>query len=173
VGYLTGSKVRAEWRQGVLCAAFVASAVLLAYFLTGCAAVRTPPKTGYLPSEPGTIVTTARSQLGAPYRYRGGSPQTGFDCSGFTRWVYLQYGVTLPRQSDDQYRMGQEIHRNQLQPGDLVFFSIDKKGASHVGIYSGSGTFVHAPRTGDRVREDDFWGDYWQDHYLGARRILP
>jgi cell wall-associated NlpC family hydrolase len=104
---------------------------------------------------------------------RGASPQTGFDCSGFTRWVYLQHGVTLPRQSFDQYRTGAAVDKGELRSGDLVFFDIDKKGASHVGIYSGRGSFLHCSSPGGRVREDGIEEAYWQDHYLGARRVLP
>jgi len=148
-------------------------AVLLQVALAGCGAGRAPLKTGYLPSDAGTVVLTARSQLGTPYRNRGVSPQTGFDCSGFTHWVYWQHGVTLPRQSFDQYRTGEAVNKGELRSGDLVFFDIDKKGASHVGIYSGGGSFLHSSSSGGRVREDGLEEAYWQDHYLGARRVLP
>jgi murein DD-endopeptidase len=147
--------------------------LLLQFVLAGCGAGRAPLKTGYLPADAGTVVITARSQLGKPYRNRGASPQTGFDCSGFTRWVYLQHGVTLPRQSLDQYLTGEPVKKNELQSGDLVFFDIDKKGASHVGIYSGGGFFVHSSSPGGRVREDGLDEAFWQVHYLGARRVLP
>jgi murein DD-endopeptidase len=154
-------------------AVLLASAILLQVALAGCGVGRAPLKTGYLPSDAGTVVLTARSQLGTPYRNRGVSPQTGFDCSGFTRWVYLQHGVTLPRQSFDQYRTGEAVNRGELRPGDLVFFDVDKKGASHVGIYGGRGSFLHCSSPGGRVREDGIEETYWQEHYLGARRILP
>jgi murein DD-endopeptidase len=122
--------------------------------------------------DPGALIGTARTQLGIPYRPGGKSPQTGFDCSGFTSWVFVQHGLILPRQSYDQFRIGQLVQRKKLRAGDLVFFEVDKKGASHVGIYSGRGTFIHCSSSGGRVREDGLAENYWQKHYLGARRVL-
>lgn len=119
------------------------------------------------------VVNTARSQLGKSYVYGGASPDAGFDCSGFTCWVYSQYGVALPRRSFDQFNTGMEISRNEIRAGDLLFFNVSQKGASHVGIYSGYGTFIHCPHPGATVREESFGEAYWQRRYLGARRVLP
>jgi cell wall-associated NlpC family hydrolase len=119
------------------------------------------------------LIQTAHTQLGAPYRTGGSTPGTGFDCSGFTCWVYQQLGVRLPRQSYEQFQMGQAVKGDKFRQGDLLFFEIEKKGASHVGIYVDRGRFIHCPSTGGAVREDHLGEKYWQDHFLGARRILP
>ena len=102
--------------------------------------------------------------LGVPYVWGGSSPSTGFDCSGFTSYVYAQVGVYLPHHAASQYSMGTAVPYDQLAPGDLVFFS----GLGHVGIYIGGGQFVHAPHTGDVVRISSL-----ADHgsYVGARRF--
>ncbi len=85
--------------------------------------------------------------LGVPYVWGGASPG-GFDCSGFVMFVYAQMGVSLPHHAADQYNYGTPVSRDQLEPGDLVFFD----GLGHVGIYIGGGQFVHAPHTGDVVK---------------------
>ena len=90
----------------------------------------------------------ARHLLGVPYRYGGARPATGFDCSGFVRYVYGHFGVSLPHSSFADFWRGRRVGRWQLKPGDLVFFD----GAGHVGIYVGHGRFIHAPHTGTVVR---------------------
>jgi cell wall-associated NlpC family hydrolase len=94
------------------------------------------------------VVAYARSFLGVPYQYGGSSPSTGFDCSGLVRFVYAHFGIPLPHSSFADVLLGQRVGRRRLRPGDLVFFS----GASHVGIYVGSGRFIDAPHTGTVVR---------------------
>lgn len=143
---------------------------ILALFMSGCAGGRGHPPPVVLGLELTPLIQTARSQLGVPYHPGGISPATGFDCSGFTQWVYQQYGIPLPRQSFDQYLVGQQVRGEQLQQGDLVFFDIEKKGASHVGIYEARGWFIHCSSPGGRVREDHLSTRYWQQHYLGACR---
>ncbi len=110
------------------------------------------------------VVGIALQYLGVPYVWGGSSPSTGFDCSGFTSYVYAQVGVYLPHHAASQYSMGTAVPYDQLAPGDLVFFS----GLGHVGIYIGGGQFVHAPHTGDVVRISSL-----ADHgsYVGARRF--
>lgn len=125
------------------------------------------------PCPPGDVVCTARSQIGRPYRFGGHSPESGFDCSGFTWWVYHQHGINLPRQSFDQATVGRSVSTEELKAGDLVFFEERQKGASHVGIYSGQGRFIHCPSSGGHVREERFSDRHWRQHYLGACRILP
>jgi murein DD-endopeptidase len=119
------------------------------------------------------LIQTARGQLGVRYHPGGNLPSTGFDCSGYTQWVFWQHGLMLPRQSYDQYQSGEKIRGRKLYSGDLVFFEIEKKGASHVGIYVDRGKFIHSSSTGGLVREDYLGDKYWQKHYLGARRVLP
>jgi cell wall-associated NlpC family hydrolase len=94
------------------------------------------------------IVAYARHFLGIPYSYGGVSPNTGFDCSGLVRFVYGHFGIVLPHSSFGDLTLGRRVSRRWLRPGDLVFFA----GASHVGIYAGSGRFIDAPHTGAVVR---------------------
>jgi cell wall-associated NlpC family hydrolase len=113
---------------------------------------------------------TALSLRGAPYR-DGGIDPSGFDCSGFVRYVYEQHGVAIPRQVRDQYRVGTDVDRNELQPGDLVFFSTVAPGASHVGIVIGGDQFVHAPSERGVVRVESLSSQYWASRYIGAKRV--
>ena len=113
----------------------------------------------------GGVVGIALQYLGIPYVWGGSSPSTGFDCSGFTSYVFAQVGVSLPHHAASQYSMGTPVSYDQLAPGDLVFFS----GLGHVGIYIGEGQFVHAPHTGDVVRISSL-GER-SGSYVGARRL--
>jgi cell wall-associated NlpC family hydrolase len=117
------------------------------------------------------IVETALALQGAPYR-NGGTDPSGFDCSGFVEYVFAQNGIALPRDVQQQWNAGHPVPRPDLQPGDLVFFSIDGRGASHVGIAAGSDTFVHAPSSGGRVRTEQLNAEYWSRRFVGARRIV-
>jgi cell wall-associated NlpC family hydrolase len=118
-----------------------------------------------------TALAAARSQLGAPYRFGGASPATGFDCSGLVLWSYRQQGVSLPRSTRQQIRAGRAVARTALREGDLVFFQIDPAGALHVGLYAGDDSMVHSPKSGGRVRQESLRKRYWQDRYRAARRI--
>jgi cell wall-associated NlpC family hydrolase len=117
------------------------------------------------PSTHGGVVGIAMRYLGTPYRWGGASP-SGFDCSGLVMYVYAQVGVSLPHSSYSQYGMGSPVSRDQLQPGDLVFFD----GLGHVGIYVGGGSFIHAPHTGDVVKISPLTG-WYASTYVGARRL--
>jgi hypothetical protein len=118
------------------------------------------------------LVINAMGFLGVPYKYGGNSAETGFDCSGFVRAVFEQsVGKVLPRRADEQAAATQAIDRNELKPGDLVFFNTMKRAFSHVGIYMGDGKFIHAPRTGSQVRVEDMRLAYWQTRFNGARRV--
>ena len=113
---------------------------------------------------------TALSLRGAPYR-DGGIDPSGFDCSGFVRYVYEQHGVAVPRQVRDQFRIGKSVDRGDLEPGDLVFFSTVAPGASHVGIVIGGDQFVHAPSERGVVRVESLSAQYWASRYIGAKRV--
>jgi cell wall-associated NlpC family hydrolase len=119
------------------------------------------------PPTHGGVVGVALSQLGTPYVWAGSAPG-GFDCSGLVMWAYAQVGVSLPHSSYAQYNAGVPVSRDQLQPGDLVFFD----GLGHVGIYIGGDQFVHAPHTGDVVKISSLSEGWYTSTYVGARRIL-
>ena len=117
------------------------------------------------PNTHGGVVGIAMRYLGVPYVWGGASPR-GFDCSGLVMYVFAQIGVSLPHSTYALYAMGTPVSRDQLQPGDLVFFS----GLGHMGIYIGGGQFIHAPHTGDVVKISSMSG-YYSSAYVGARRI--
>ena len=117
------------------------------------------------------VVLTALMLRGTPYRNGGSEPGTGFDCSGFVKWVFAQHGVTLPRDVKQQFDAGQDIEPTDLKAGDLVFFHTVSDGPSHVGIAIGSGEFVHAPSSKGVVRVERLSLDYWSKRWIGARRI--
>ena len=120
-----------------------------------------------LAHEQKTIVKYAPRSLGVRYVWGGTSPATGFDCSGFTRFVYAHFGIALPHYSGAQFNLGRRVSRAGLRPGDLVFFS----GLGHVGLYIGGGRFIHAPHSGTTVEIDSLYGSYGGG-YDGARRIV-
>ena len=117
------------------------------------------------PSRYGGVVGIAMRYLGTPYVYGGSSP-SGFDCSGFIMYVYAQIGVSLPHNAAAQYGYGTPVSRDQLQPGDLVFFN----GLGHAGIYVGGGSFIHSPHTGDVVKISSLSG-WYSSTWVGARRL--
>lgn len=119
------------------------------------------------------VVFSARQQLGLPYVWGGEDPDRGFDCSGLIKYTFEEFNVQLPHRADLQYRYGQAIARDQLKPGDIVFFRTGGYPIGHVGIYTGEGQFIHAPRRGRPVTLDSLNSGYYQQRFVGARRILP
>ena len=118
------------------------------------------------------MLRTASSQIGTPYRSGGCDPNSGFDCSGFTTWVFNRYGMHLPRSSREQYQMGTMVaSKNNLRKGDLVFFR-SKRGINHVGIYLENGKFIHSASNGKNVTISHLEEDYWRTHYAGGRRVF-
>lgn len=118
------------------------------------------------------LVSTAIGFLGIPYRRGGNSIEAGFDCSGFVRAIFKEtIGLVLPRSADQQANATQTIDKNDLKPGDLVFFNTMKRTFSHVGIYLGEGKFIHSPRSGAHVRIEDMRIPYWNVRFDGARRV--
>ena len=116
------------------------------------------------------IVRTAKQYIGLPYRWGGESPDTGFDCSGLTMVVYQLNGLDLPRSSRQQWKAGRPVKRSQLERGDLVFFATaGGRRVSHVGIYTGNGKFLHAPRRGREIEIVSLSNGYYKRRYLGAR----
>ena len=119
------------------------------------------------------LVVNAMGSLGVPYRFGGTSAETGFDCSGFVRAMVQQTaGLLLPRSAEQQAAATQQIEKAELKPGDLVFFNTRRRAYSHVGIYVGEDKFIHAPRTGARVRVESMENRYWTTRFNGARRVL-
>ena len=119
------------------------------------------------------LVMTAMNFLGVPYRRGGTSADQGFDCSGFTRHVFEHsIGLVLPRRAHEQATQAglAPVARNELKPGDLVFFNTMRRAFSHVGIYIGDGRFIHAPASGGEVRVEDMRAAYWTRRFNGARR---
>jgi cell wall-associated NlpC family hydrolase len=118
-------------------------------------------------------VLSAMNYIGVPYRRGGNSADTGFDCSGFTRYVIENsLGLVLPRRADQQAKAPGllSVKREDLKPGDLVFFNTMRRTFSHVGIYIGDNRFIHAPSHGKDVRTDDLSFAYWAKRFTGARR---
>jgi cell wall-associated NlpC family hydrolase len=119
------------------------------------------------------LVATSLGFLGVPYKRGGNSAETGFDCSGFVRAVYEQtIGLVLPRRAEQQAAATESIARDELQPGDLVFFNTLRRAFSHVGIYVGDGKFIHSPKPGAEVRVESMGISYWSRRFDGARRVL-
>jgi cell wall-associated NlpC family hydrolase len=112
---------------------------------------------------------TIHKLLGIRYR-AGGTTPGGFDCSGFTSYVYAQFHISLPHQSISQSQVGAAVRRVNLRPGDLVFFRTGGRYISHVGIYTGGGRFVHAAPSG--IRSDSMNEAYYRNRYVTARRVM-
>lgn len=117
------------------------------------------------------LVLNAMGFLGVPYR-RGGTDDNGFDCSGFVRSMYEQtLGKVLPHSAREQAAVTEKIEKQDLQPGDLVFFNTMRQTFSHVGIYVGDNKFIHSPRPGKQVKVEDMRQSYWLSRFTGARRV--
>ena len=169
------------------CAALV-GAIALAGLTAGCASTGAVPRPFPAPgprpvdapaavdAPPGTdrdtyaLVGTALGLRGVPYR-NGGADPGGFDCSGFTQYVFGRHGVGLPRSVREQFATGRKVRPPDVQEGDLLFFAIDGSDASHVAIAVGGDSFVHAPSSTGVVRVERLAAKYWADRFVGARRI--
>ena len=120
------------------------------------------------------LVFDAMGFLGVPYRRGGTNANTGFDCSGFVRSMFEQsVGKVLPRRASEQAAATEKIDKQDLKPGDLVFFNTMRQTFSHVGIYVGDNKFIHSPKPGQQVRVDDMRQAYWDRRFTGARRVAP
>ena len=118
------------------------------------------------------ITSTALGLRGVPF-VNGGSTPAGFDCSGFTSFVFQQHGVALPRLAAAQYRVGSAVDPDAIEAGDLLFFTTVAPGASHVALAIGRDEFIHAPSERGEVRVERLSSSYWARRFLGARRVVP
>ena len=118
------------------------------------------------------LAIESMSLIGIHYQRGGSSPENGLDCSGLVRYVFRQAnGTELPRTSAEISKVGEQVDKSDLQPGDLVFFNTLKRTFSHVGIYLGDNKFIHAPSSGGSVRIESMDLSYWKQRFNGARRI--
>ena len=169
--------------------AFLAGSFLLAL---GCATTGATPRPFPVPGAPAALPApgpapteaagrptsadtyaltgTALALRGAPYR-NGGADPSGFDCSGFTQYVFGQYGVALPRAVVEQFKAGQAVAPHDLTRGDLLFFSTVAPGPTHVAIALGGDEFVHAPSSAGVVRVERLSASYWSQRFIGVRRV--
>lgn len=124
------------------------------------------------PARARELLVNALSLTGVRYQYGGNSPESGFDCSGFVRYVYQQAAnLSLPHGARAISQLGKTIPKHELQPGDLVFFNTLRSTFSHVGIYLGNNRFIHSPSSGGSVRVENMQDSYWQKRFNGAQRI--
>jgi len=153
----------------------LASVALVVLALFGMASCGKKIISGTEPEKPLTssgIVATAKSQIGTKYKYGGTSPAIGFDCSGFVSWVYSRHGVSLPRITKEQAKIGKSVPKGKMLPGDIVVFTISRSQGMHTGIYAGKGKFIHSPGTGKLVCEESIDAPYWSSRFIAARRVL-
>ncbi len=139
------------------------------FLFIGCAHTPVKQVTGYTPAIGEKAARTAITMVGRPYRYKGDSP-AGFDCSGLVRYSYLAAGLEVPHGTKALRSVSRSAGKT-MQKGDLLFF--DEKGGrySHVGIYIGGDSFIHAPSTGKTVRKNSLTEPYWKKHFIEARRF--
>jgi len=126
------------------------------------------------PGDMGAIAArTAERFVGIPYRWGGENVVDGMDCSGFVRAVYNLCGLSIPRVSRDQFKAGEQVAKDDLRDGDLLFFGASADSITHVGIYVGNGKFVHAPRRGEDIKVSGVDESYFERRFIGARRYFP
>lgn len=124
----------------------------------------------YAPAQ--DLLLSAMGLIGVKYKWGGNTPESGLDCSGFVRYVFQNsLNIVLPRTSLNMSRMGDSIEKEELKPGDLVFFNTLKRQFSHVGIYLGDNRFIHSPRKGRTIEVANMGDNYWTKRFNGARRM--
>lgn len=119
-----------------------------------------------------SFIKAAQGLTGVKYQMGGESPKTGFDCSGYVRYVFGLFRIPLPRTVSEQYRAGKPANSAVIKPGDLLFFKIKGSTISHVGLAVSATEFIHAPAEAGAVRTEKLSSPYWRARFVGARRIL-
>ncbi len=151
---------------------FLENAAGVAIYNTDEAEEQSQDKTSPWQARAQEVLVNALSLTGIKYKYGGKSPETGFDCSGFVRYVFSQAtNLTLPPTARAIAQIGKTVKKQELQPGDLVFFNTMKSAFSHVGIYMGDNKFIHAPSSGKTVRVESMNTGYWASRFNGAQRL--
>jgi cell wall-associated NlpC family hydrolase len=146
------------------------SALLLAAALALAACTATPRRPERPPGTGDTIAAIAAALVGTPYQF-GGADTAGFDCSGLALYVYERAGLDIPRTARRQQLAARPVPLAQIEPGDLVFFSLHAHRVDHVGIYAGGGRFIHAPRARLAVAYADLTTGYYHQHFVSAGRF--
>ena len=161
--------------SAIIAAAFLAASPVICAEQTAQQEPITAPAVGESGwSKAQDVLISALSLTGIKYKYGGSTPETGFDCSGFVRYVFQQAAdLTLPHGARALSKLGQSVPVEELKPGDLVFFNTLKSAFSHVGIYLGNNRFIHAPSSGSGIRVVNMDETYWTKRFNGARRIQP
>jgi len=118
-----------------------------------------------------SVIRTAEKYIGVRYKFGGDTPR-GFDCSGYTKYIYKVNGIDLPHSARKQFFCGRRVGIKNARPGDLVFFKIHGRNITHVGVYAGNYKFLHAPRRGKRVSYEDIRTSYWRKRYAGTVTIF-
>lgn len=145
--------------------------VLLVAGLAACTPFRAGLPADRATADPGrAVLQAAQSRIGSPYRYGGAGPDA-FDCSGLVAYAYRQIGIAVPRTAAQQFAAATPVERSELQPGDLVFFRLESRSVSHVGVYAGDSRFVHAPQSGGNVRVASLEDDHFRRSFAGAGRL--
>lgn len=150
---------------------FVASCTVVPYNSSVPTTVIVSPKEDKTTQSLGEfIVQSAKSQMGVPYKFGGNSPGEGFDCSGLALYSHHLNGISIPRQTSEQFKSGKHINRTELNAGDLLFFRTMGQSVSHVGIYIEDDIFIHAPNSRKNIQTETLANPYYKKRYLGARR---
>ena len=161
---------------GALCVkwsrAKTAVAGVLIASLTACTPFQRDDRGVAIPDPGLSLVRSAESLMGAPYRYGGAGPNA-FDCSGLVMYVHNQFGYQVPRTAAQQFKAATRVKLRDIEPGDLVFFKLSGRKVSHVGIYAGDDLFIHAPQSGGYVRMASLEDDYFRKSFAGAGRFHP
>jgi len=145
--------------------------VLVLMALAACTPFRARSPGDPATANPGdAVLQAAQGRIGSPYKYGGAGPDA-FDCSGLVTYAHRQIGVAVPRTAAQQFAAATPVKRGELRPGDLVFFRLESRNVSHVGIYAGDGRFVHAPQRGGHVRVASLEEELFRRSFAGGGRL--